>query len=88
LAVEFKESRPLWYRELLSLEVDDPDTLVTQLDGAYATALVRHPSAGWAAVAAARVLIKSAGVRITAGGPTPHKARRVVRKAAYVVSWP
>ena len=78
LAVEFKESRRLWYRELLSrLEVDDPDTLATQLalliDGAYAAALVRRdPSVGWAAVAAARVLLKSAGVRITAGGPTPH----------------
>jgi len=71
LAVEFKESRRLWYRELLSrLEVDDPDTLATQLalliDGAYAAALVRRdPSVGWAAVAAARVLLKSAGVRIT-----------------------
>jgi len=91
LAVEFKESRRLWYRELLSrLEVDDPDTLATQLalliDGAYAAALVRRdPSVGWAAVAAARVLLKSAGVRITAGGPTPHKARRVVRKAANAV---
>ena len=91
LAVEFKESRRLWYRELLSrLEVDDPDTLATQLalliDGADTAALVRRdPSVGWAAVAAARVLLKSAGVRITAGGPTPHKARRVVRKAASAV---
>jgi AcrR family transcriptional regulator len=70
LAVEFKESRRLWYRELLSrLEVDDPDTLATQLalliDGGYAAMLVRRdPSVGWAAVAAARVLLKSAGVPI------------------------
>jgi hypothetical protein len=70
LAIEFKESRRFWYRDLLSqLEVDDPDTLATQLalliDGAYAAALVRRdPSVGWAAVAAARVLLKSAGVRI------------------------
>lgn len=70
LAVEFKESRRLWYRELLSrLDVDDPDTLATQLalliDGAYGAALVRKdPSVGWAAVAAARVLLKGAGVRI------------------------
>lgn len=74
LAIEFKESRRLWYRELLSrLEIDDPDTLATQLalliDGAYAAALVRRdPSVGWAAVAAARILLKNAGIHITAGG--------------------
>jgi AcrR family transcriptional regulator len=74
LAVEFKESRRLWYRDLLSrLEVDDPDTLATQLalliDGAYAAALVRRDrSVGWAAVAAARVLLKNAGVQIGAEG--------------------
>jgi AcrR family transcriptional regulator len=77
LAVEFKESRRLWYRELLSrLEIDDPDTLATQLalliDGAYAAALVRRDlSVGWAAVAAARVLLKSAGVRIAAERASP-----------------
>src|ERR1700677_1912785 len=57
LAVAYKESRRLWYRDLLSqLDVDDPDTLATQLallvDGAYAAVLVRRDrSVGWAAVA-------------------------------------
>jgi len=77
LAVEFKESRRLWYRELLSrLEVDDPDILATQLalliDGAYAAALIRRdPTVGWAAVAAARILLKGAGVRIAAEKASP-----------------
>jgi AcrR family transcriptional regulator len=82
LAFEFKESRRLWYRELLSrLDVGDPDTLATQLslliDGAYAAALVRKDrSVGWAAVAAARVLLKSAGVQIAAEGPPPPEGAR------------
>jgi AcrR family transcriptional regulator len=73
LAVAFKESRRLWYRELLSrLEIDDPDTLATQLalliDGAYAAMLVRKDSTvGQAAIAAARVLLKNAGVPIAVG---------------------
>jgi AcrR family transcriptional regulator len=72
LAFEFKESRRLWYRDLLArLEVDDADGLATQLamliDGAYAAALVRGDrSVGWAAVAAARALLKNAGVRVDA----------------------
>ncbi len=73
LAVEFKESRRLWYRELLSqLEIDDPDMLATQLalliDGAYAARRLvrRDPSVGWAAAAAARVLLKNAGVPVGA----------------------
>jgi len=75
LAVAYKESRRLWYRALLSrLDVDDPDTLATQLalliDGAYAAMLVRKdPSVGHAAIAAARVLLKNAGVSIAAGKP-------------------
>ncbi|MDB5489169.1 MAG: transcriptional regulatory protein [Reyranella sp.] len=86
LAVEFKESRRRWYRELLSrLEVDDPDALATQLalliDGAYAAALVRRdPSVGWTAVAAARVLLKSAGVRIAAESVSPPAGKRKVGK--------
>jgi AcrR family transcriptional regulator len=70
LAVAFKESRRLWYRELLSrLDIDDPDMLATQLalliDGAYAAMLVRKdPSVGQAAIAAARVLLKNAGIRM------------------------
>ena len=75
LAVAYKESRRVWYRALLSrLDVDDPDTLATQLalliDGAYAAMLVRKdPSVGHAAIAAARVLLKNAGVPIAAGKP-------------------
>ena len=70
LAVAFKESRRLWYRNLLSrLDVDDPDGLATQLalliDGAYAAMLVRKdPAVGRSAIAAARVLLKNAGVTI------------------------
>lgn len=88
LAVEFKESRRLWYRELLSrLDIDDPDTLATQLalliDGAYAAALVRRdPSVGWAAVAAARVLLKSAGIQIAAEGASPPRAPKGKARAA------
>ena len=46
LAVGYKESRRLWYRDLLSkLGLDDPDRLATQLsllvDGAYAAAQIR-----------------------------------------------
>ena len=88
LAVEFKESRRLWYRALLSrLEIDDPDTLATQLalliDGAYAAALVRRdPSVGWAAVAAARILLKSAGIRIAAEKEARPKASGAKTKAA------
>ena len=80
LAVDFKESRRLWYRKLLSrLEVDDPDTLATQLamliDGAYAAMLVRRdPTVGQAAIAAARVLLKNAGVPIAVTESTPPPA--------------
>jgi AcrR family transcriptional regulator len=82
LAFEFKESRRLWYRDLLSrLNVEDPDTLATQLslliDGAYAGALVRNDrSVGWAAVAAARVLLKSAGVPIAAAESSLQGAKK------------
>jgi AcrR family transcriptional regulator len=70
LAAHFKESRRLWYRDLLSkLDVDDPDTLATQLsllvDGAYSAMLTRRdPSSTRAAIAAARVLLKNAGVSL------------------------
>jgi AcrR family transcriptional regulator len=70
LAIRYKESRRLWYRQLLTqLDVDDPDTLATQLalliDGAYAAMLVRKdPAMMQAAIAAARVLLKNAGVRV------------------------
>jgi AcrR family transcriptional regulator len=79
LAIEFKESRRLWYRALLARTgVADPDALATQLamliDGAYAAALVRRdPSVGLAAVAAARVLLEKAGIGI-ADEPSPPEA--------------
>jgi AcrR family transcriptional regulator len=70
LAISYKESRRLWYRQLLTqLDVDDPDTLATQLalliDGAYAAMLVRKdPAMMQAAIAAARILLKNAGVQV------------------------
>jgi AcrR family transcriptional regulator len=73
LAVAYKESRRLWYRDLLSqLDVDDPDTLATQLallvDGAYAVVLIhRDPAMMRPAIAAARTLLKAAGVTISTG---------------------
>jgi AcrR family transcriptional regulator len=82
LAVAFKESRRLWYRELLSqLDVDDPDTLATQLsllvDGAYAAVLIRQdPAMMRPAIAAARTLLKAAGVVISAGEAKSSAMRR------------
>jgi AcrR family transcriptional regulator len=48
LAASFKESRRLWFRDLLSkLDVHDPDTLATQLsllvDGAFGDAYQKRP---------------------------------------------
>jgi AcrR family transcriptional regulator len=74
LAVSYKESRRIWYRDLLStLDVDDPDTLATQLsllvDGAYAAALIRKdPHTMQSAIAAARTLLKAAGAQLSVGG--------------------
>ena len=73
LAVAYKESRRLWYRDLLSqLGIDDPDTLATQLsllvDGAYAAVLVHQdPAKMRPAIAAARTLLRAAGVAISTG---------------------
>jgi AcrR family transcriptional regulator len=70
LAASFKESRRLWFRDLLSkLDVDDPDTLATQLsllvDGAYSAMLTRKDASSTrAAIAAARILLKNAGVSL------------------------
>jgi AcrR family transcriptional regulator len=75
LAAHFKESRRLWFSDLLSkLDVDDPDTLATQLsllvDGAYSAMLTRRdPSSTRAAIAAARVLLKNAGVNLAYTAP-------------------
>jgi len=68
IALAFKESRTLWFREQLTrLGVADADGLATQLailvDGAIAANLVRNdPSMARAAKAAARALLTSAGV--------------------------
>src|SRR5271155_2951589 len=73
LAVAYKESRRLWHRDLLAqLDVDDPDTLATQLslliNGAYAEVLIHQdPAMIRPAIAAARTLLKAAGVAISTG---------------------
>jgi hypothetical protein len=70
-AYPYKGSRRLWYRDLLSqLDVDDPDTLATQLallvDGAYAAVLIhRDPAMMRPAIGAARTLLKATGVAIS-----------------------
>src|SRR5260370_7266095 len=70
IAVAFKESRRVWFRDLLmQLEIDNADDLATQLtllvDGSIAQDLVRNdPSMARAAKAAARVLLENAGVEV------------------------
>ena len=70
IALAFKESRRLWFRDLLMrLGVADAEGLATQLtllvDGAIAQDLVRNdPSMARAAKAAARVLLENAGVKV------------------------
>lgn len=69
IAVAFKESRRLWFRDLLNqLGVADAEGLATQLavlvDGSIAQDLVRNdPSVARAAKEAARVLLGNAGVQ-------------------------
>jgi AcrR family transcriptional regulator len=70
MAVAFKESRRLWFRErLVELGVANPDGLATQLqllvDGSIAQDLVRDdPAMARAAKEAAKVLLRSAGVEV------------------------
>ncbi len=70
IAVTFKESRRLWFRDLLKqLKVADAEGLATQLtllvDGSIAQDLVRNdPSMARAAKEAAKVLLKNAGVEV------------------------
>jgi AcrR family transcriptional regulator len=70
IAIAFKESRRLWFRDLLKqLDVTDAEGLATQLavlvDGCIAQDLVRNdPSMARAAREAARVLLKNAGVNV------------------------
>jgi AcrR family transcriptional regulator len=70
IAVAFKESRRLWFRDLLvELGVKEADALATQLqllvDGSIALDLVRDdPSMARAAKDAARALLANAGVEV------------------------
>ena len=70
IAIAFKESRRLWFRDLLvQLGVADADGLATQftllVDGSIAQDLVRDdPSMARAAKDAARVLLRNAGVKV------------------------
>ncbi|MGB8397552.1 TetR/AcrR family transcriptional regulator [Bradyrhizobium sp.] len=68
IAIAFKESRRLWFRDLLAqMNVRDAEGLATQLallvDGAIAQDLVRdNPAMARAAKEAARVLLENAGI--------------------------
>src|SRR5947207_4532146 len=85
IAIAFKESRRLWFRDLLvQLDTADAEGLATQLtllvDGSIAQDLVRNdPAMARAAKEAARVLLKNAGIEL---GETvaPDKIRRVKRR--------
>jgi AcrR family transcriptional regulator len=80
IAVDFKESRRLWFRErLIAIGVKDADALATQLallvDGAIAMAMVRgDPSMARAAASAARTLLANAGVDLGEAAQKPVKA--------------
>jgi AcrR family transcriptional regulator len=87
IAVAFKESRRVWFRDLLlQLGVTDAEGLATQLtllvDGSIAQDLVRNdPSMARAAKEAARVLLGNAGVAIgDADAPAkPQRAKKQTR---------
>ena len=70
IAIDFKESRRLWFRNLLvQLGVKDAEGLATQLallvDGSIAQDLVRNdPAMARAAKQAAMVLLANAGVKV------------------------
>jgi AcrR family transcriptional regulator len=74
IAIAFKESRRLWFRNLLlQLGVPDAEGLATQLavlvDGSIAQDLVRNdPAMARAAKEAATVLLRNAGVQVDSGG--------------------
>ncbi len=83
IAVAFKESRRLWFRDLLvQIGVADPEGLATQLvllvDGSIAQDLVREdPAMARAAKEAAKVLLSGAGVRFDEVPPgSQPKSRR------------
>src|SRR5262249_59150998 len=82
MAVKFKESRRLWFRErLVELGLANPDALATQLqllvDGSIAQDLVRDdPTMARAAKEAAKVLLRSAGVDVEADHDTSRASAR------------
>ena len=82
IAIAFKESRRVWFRDLLvQLGVADADGLATQLtllvDGAIAQDLVRDdPSMARAAKEAARVLLANAGIRPDSGSAAGNPSTR------------
>jgi AcrR family transcriptional regulator len=84
IAVAFKESRRLWFRDLLvQIGVADPEGLATQLvllvDGSIAQDLVRDdPAMARAAKAAAKMLLSAAGVRFDEP-PSSSKQKRQKR---------
>jgi AcrR family transcriptional regulator len=84
MAVAFKEQRRLWLRDVLTqLNVEDPDTLATQVailaEGAIIAALIRgDPSMARAAKAAARVLLTAAGVPDTVANSNADDASQSV----------
>jgi len=83
IAVEFKESRRLWFRDLLvQMGVANAEALATQLavlvDGSIAQDLVRNdPAMARAAKEAAMVLLKNAGVVV---GESADKSRRAKKQ--------
>ncbi len=85
IATAFKESRRVWFRELLKrLDVADADNLATQLtllvDGSIAQDLVRDdPSMARAAKEAARVLLRNAGVKFDKPSSSP-RTRGPIRR--------
>jgi AcrR family transcriptional regulator len=82
IAIEFKEQRRLWFREMLQrLNAEDADGLATQLsilvEGAIATALVRSdPSVARPAKMAAQVLLGAAGIGQAAASRRKSVSRR------------
>src|SRR5204863_2188740 len=84
IAIAFKESRRLWFRDLLlQLGAADAEGLATQLallvDGSIAQDLVRNdPAMARAAKQAAAVLLENAGVKVGSGtaAPKPHPATK------------
>jgi AcrR family transcriptional regulator len=92
IAVAFKESRRLWFRDLLlQLGVTDAEGLATQLallvDGSIAQDLVRNdPAMARAAKQAATVLLANAGVRPDSSGDAPKPPRSASKRRSSPVT--